>query len=68
MPEQHRAFYGSLECVFICVRDDEGRPTAMALTGRAGFITSPAPTELTINPHQSCDTGVSLENPFRDSF
>lgn len=67
MPEQHRAFYESLECVFVCVRDEEGRPRAMALTGRAGFIASPTPTELTINL-QHCDAGLGPMKTFQNSL
>ena len=57
MPEQHRAFYASLESIFVCVRDGGGMPRAMALTGRAGFIHSPSPTELVISSQQAYDTG-----------
>ena len=57
MPEQHRAFYATLENIFVCVRDEGGMPRAMALTGRAGFIHSPSPTELVISSQQAVDPG-----------
>lgn len=58
MPEQHRAFYAGLESIFVCVLDGGGRPRAMALTGRAGFIHSPTPAELTITSQQVYDPGT----------
>ena len=57
LPEQHRAFYPSLESIFVCVRDEGGMPRAMALTGRAGFIDSPSLTELVISSQQAYDPG-----------
>ena len=67
MPEQHRAFYASLDYIFVSVRDGDGRPRAMALTGRAGFIQSPTPAQLTISSQQvhSSGTWPSRQVPHR---
>lgn len=60
MPEQHRVFYVSLEYIFVCVKDEKGWPRAVALTGPAGFIQSPTPTELTISLNQAHHAGRRL--------
>ena len=60
MPDQHRSFYATLQIIFVSIRDGEGRPRALALTGPAGFITSPTSTELTIAPQQSLDRGAPV--------
>jgi hypothetical protein len=57
MPEQHRAFYESLEYVFISIRGQDGRPCAFCVAGEKGFISSPSPTELVVDLHHGSDTG-----------
>ena len=66
MPDQHRSFYASLQIIYVSIRDGEGRPRALALTGPAGFIQSPNATELTIAPQQSLDRGAG--QPFARPF
>lgn len=57
MPEQHRAFYESLEYAFIGIRGQDGRPCAFCVAGEKGFIRSPSPTELVVDLHHGMDTG-----------
>ena len=57
MPEQHRAFYESLEYVFIGVRGHDGMPCALCLAGEKGFVYSPSPTELVVDLHHGIDIG-----------
>ena len=66
MPDQHRSFYANLQIIYVSIRDNKGRPRALALTGPAGFIQSPNSTELTITPQQSLDRGARqpLTRPF----
>ena len=66
MPDQHRSFYANLQIIYVSIRDNKGRPRALALTGPAGFIQSPNSTELTITPQQSLDKGARqpLKRPF----
>jgi len=49
MPDQHRIFFGQLPWLFASVLDGEGWPLATTLTGVPGFVTSPAPTSLSIS-------------------
>ena len=58
MPDQHRSFYANLQIIYVSIRDGDGRPRALALTGPAGFIQSSNSTELTIAPQQSLDRGA----------
>lgn len=57
MPEQHRAFYESLEYVFIGIRGQDGMPCAFCLAGEKGFVYSPSPTELVVDLHHGIDIG-----------
>lgn len=57
MPEQHRLYYAGLQLIYVSIRDGEGRPRALTLTGPLGFVGSPSPTQLTISPHQTLDAG-----------
>jgi predicted pyridoxine 5'-phosphate oxidase superfamily flavin-nucleotide-binding protein len=49
MPDQHRAFYGQLPFVVAAARDAAGRPWATLLTGKPGFIVSPAEDRLELS-------------------
>jgi uncharacterized protein len=41
MPEEHRAFFGSLPLLFVGSLDEGGRPWASVLTGAPGFLSAP---------------------------
>ncbi len=66
MPDQHRSFYANLQIIYVSIRDNKGRPRALALTGTAGFIQSPNSTELNITPQQSLDRGA--RQPFNEAI
>lgn len=48
MPDQHRIFFGQLPWLFAGVLDRDGWPLATVLAAEPGFVTSPAPTTLSI--------------------
>lgn len=48
MPDQHRAFFALLPCLFSATLDERGWPMASVLTGSKGFIQSPDPATLRI--------------------
>ena len=48
MPEQHRAFFGERQQLFLSALDATGQPWATVLEGDVGFITSPSPHMLTV--------------------
>jgi ferredoxin-NADP reductase/predicted pyridoxine 5'-phosphate oxidase superfamily flavin-nucleotide-binding protein len=60
LPEQHRAFYAALPFLVVAARDDQGRPWATLLAGRAGFIHSPDPRSLAIDARPA--EGDALEH------
>ena len=46
MPDQHRAFFGLLPCVFVAARDEGGWPAPTVLAGPPGFVARPDATTL----------------------
>jgi len=48
MPDQHRAFFALLPCLFAATLDERGWPMASVLTGERGFVQSPDPATLRI--------------------
>jgi predicted pyridoxine 5'-phosphate oxidase superfamily flavin-nucleotide-binding protein len=49
MPEQHRAFFPLLPCLFTATLDEAGAPVASMLWGPAGFVHSPDPATLRVD-------------------
>ncbi len=67
MPDQHRELFGLLPYIFAAGLDTAGHPIATVLTGEAGFVTSPSPTELSIaarpSPHDPAMTAFAAGAP-----
>ena len=62
MPEQHREFFCNQEFILLGVTNREGRPVACAVVGPRGFITSPDPTKLMLEPLQRLEPGTQPPN------
>jgi len=58
VPEQHADFYADLPFVFLGSVDENGRPWASMLTGRAGFISTPEPRTLLIDATPTTDDAL----------
>lgn len=67
MPDQHREFFALLPYIFAAGLDTAGHPIATVLTGEAGFVASPSPTELAIaarpSPHDPAMTAFGAGAP-----
>lgn len=50
LPEQHRAFFALLPTLLLAALDEAGRPGATMLAGPPGFVGSPEPRSLLIEP------------------
>ncbi len=62
MPDQHRAFFEQLPYVFLSVLDQQGWPTAVAVSGSPGFVRSPDAHTLEIGfDRRGLPSGVGLK-------
>ena len=60
MPEQHQDFFSKLSLLWLSLRDKQGCPMVLALSGPEGFIKIPSENELLVMPHQAIDPGTAL--------
>jgi predicted pyridoxine 5'-phosphate oxidase superfamily flavin-nucleotide-binding protein len=51
MPDQHRTFFAALPFVLLATVDDDGWPSAQAVSGAPGFVDSPDPVTLRVAAH-----------------
>jgi hypothetical protein len=49
MPDQHRAFFALLPCLFVATADTTGWPLATVLAGVPGFVHAPDPATLRVD-------------------